>query len=148
MSKIFIASDHRGFIKKNELINILSKDREIIDLGPSAYDGNDDYNDSAINISKSVLENPGSFGILLCGSSVGVTIQANRFKGIRAASCHEEEIAKLSREHNDANVLCLSADFIETEKMTEIISTFLDTNFLAENRYIRRNNRLDEDINQ
>ena len=148
MPKIFIASDHRGFAKKAELVSALSNSQTIIDLGPSAYDETDDYNDAAITVSESVLENPESFGILLCGSSVGINIQANRFKGIRAVACYDEKIAKLSREHNNANVLCLSADFTETEKMLDIISAFLGTNFLAEERYIRRNNRLDEEIGQ
>ena len=146
MQKIFIASDHRGFAKKSELVDILSKKYEIIDLGPSSYDETDDYNDAAISVSKSILKNPDSFGILLCGSSVGITIQANRFKGIRAAACYDKKIAKLSREHNNANILCLSADFLKTKKMLKIISVFLNTKFITKKRYIHRNQRLDEDI--
>ena len=73
-------------------------------------------------------------------------MQANRFKGIRAISGFSPELAKLGREHNDANVLCLSADFTDKNQLIEIAKTFLETPFSGEERHIRRNNRLDEEV--
>ena len=146
MTKIFIGADHRGFEKKNLLADYLErKGHEVIDLGASAYQETDDYNDYAKNVAKSVLENPGSVGILFCGSAHGISIQANRFKGIRAIVGFNEALAKIGREHNDANILCLSADFQNEEDMKKISDIFLETTFLAEERLTRRNKRLDEE---
>ncbi len=146
MARIFIGADHRGFEKKNQLAEYLTQNGfEVIDLGAKSYQETDDYNDFAIEVAKSVLENPESYGILLCGSAHGISIQANRFKGIRAIVGFNSELAKKGREHNNANVLCLSADFQELEEMKNITSTFMNTNFLNEERLIRRNNRLDEE---
>lgn len=89
-------------------------------------------------------ENHGSRGVLICDSAHGVTMQANRFKGVRAAHCDSEESAKLAREHDDANVLCLSAHFIDEEQMKKIVDVFLKTDFTNLERRVRRINRLDE----
>ncbi len=146
MTKIFIGADHRGFEKKNLLADYLrQKGYGVIDLGASIYQETDDYNDYAKNVAKSVLENPGSVGILFCGSAHGISIQANRFKGIRAIVGFNEALAKIGREHNDANILCLSADFQNEEDMKKISDIFLETTFLAEERLTRRNKRLDEE---
>ena len=83
-------------------------------------------------------------GILICDSAHGVTIQANRFKGIRAAHCETAESAILAREHDDANVLCLSAHSMGMSEIQEIVSTFIDTNFVELERRVRRIKRLDE----
>ena len=107
--KVFLAGDHRGFKLNQKLLEVFPN---FIDLGPSEYNKDDDYNDYAVKVSKSVLENPNSFGVLLCGSAIGISMQANRFKGIRAAIVDDEGIARLSREHNNANIICLSADRI------------------------------------
>ena len=107
--KIFIGADYRGFEKKNEIIAFLSqKNYDVVDEGAYEYVEGDDFNDPAIAVAKAVREDFGSFGILICDSAHGVTIQANRFKGVRAAHCENAESAKLAREHDDANVLCLS----------------------------------------
>lgn len=155
MPEIFIGSDHRGFELKNQLVAVLSGGSTddilrapdgyaVSDLGPFTYDESDDYNDAAIAVARAVSANKGSFGILICGSGNGVCIQANRFKGIRAIAPTLPEIAKLGREHNDANVLCLSADFLEYNKVAELANIFLNTKFSGEERHIRRNHRLDE----
>ena len=144
MQEVFIASDHRGFEAKNHLVSDLNGEYTVSDLGPFEYDQTDDYNDSAIKVAHAVKSLPGSLGILLCGSGNGVCIQANRFKGIRAIAPMTPEIVKLGREHNDANVLCLSADFIEYNKLVELARIFLNTNFSDEERHKRRNQRLDE----
>ena len=141
---IFVGADYRGFDKKQKILSMLAKqDYEVHDLG--SYDNaENDYNDPAIAVSKMVRKNRDSRGILICDSAHGMTMQANRFKGIRAANCDSEESAKLAREHDDANVLCLSAHFVSDEDMAPIVKTFLETKFVDLERRIRRVNRLDE----
>lgn len=151
MQKIFIASDHRGFETKNNLLAnfpLNPNEFELVDCGPLAYDENDNYNDGAKKVARLILENPKSFGILLCGSAVGMSIQANRFKGVRAALCFNEKIAELSRAHNDANVLCLPSDFLELPEILKIVETFFSTDFLNSERYSKRNELLDEVENE
>lgn len=154
MPEVFIASDHRGFSLKTKL---KLEHPEFVDLGPAEFNKDDDYNDAAISVAKKVLETPGSFGILICGSAIGVSIQANRFKGIRAAVVSDLESAEKTREHNDANILCLSADHVmnakdplESEKALEdvsaLVDTFLKTPFSGEPRHVRRITRLDEEV--
>jgi ribose 5-phosphate isomerase B len=143
--EVFVGADYRGFELKNKLLNFLvENNHSATDEGAYEYNEGDDYNDPAIKVAMSVRENPGALGILICDSAHGVTIQANRFKGIRAAHCGSEESAKLAREHDDANILCLSAHFIDEEKMRNIVKTFLETNFVNLERRVRRVNRLDE----
>lgn len=171
--QIFLASDHRGYDLKGRLCaNLpraligLSTPVNIIDLGPKSYNPNDDYNDAARAVAQAVLNaekitRPAGdrevFGILICGSAIGISIQANRFKGIRAAVVTSLETAESSRRHNDANVLCLSADQLaatkdplETEQALEdlyaLIEKFLATPFSGEERHQRRIKRLDEEI--
>ncbi len=142
--EIFVGADYKGFEKKQKILGFLAKkDYNVNDLG--AYDSSEnDYNDPAIAVSKMVRKSRDARGILMCASAHGMTMQANRFKGIRAANCDTVEAAKLAREHDDANVLCLSAHFLELDKMQEIITTFLETKFVDLERRIRRVNRLDE----
>ncbi|MBQ1373531.1 RpiB/LacA/LacB family sugar-phosphate isomerase [Candidatus Saccharibacteria bacterium] len=142
--EIFVGADYKGFEKKQKILGFLAKkDYNVNDLG--AYDSSEnDYNDPAIAVSKMVRKSRDARGILICDSAHGMTMQANRFKGIRAANCDTVEATKLAREHDDANVLCLSAHFLELDKMQEIITTFLETKFVDLERRIRRVNRLDE----
>lgn len=146
MSEVFIASDHRGFDAKNALVAALNNDYTVSDLGPFENNPDDDYNDAAIAVAKAVKSYDDAKGIIICGSSHGVAIQANRFKGIRAIQGFSEELARLGREHNDANVLCLSADFLDDNKIDKIARIFLNTEFSGEERHVRRNNRLDEEV--
>ncbi|MBQ6606033.1 RpiB/LacA/LacB family sugar-phosphate isomerase [Candidatus Saccharibacteria bacterium] len=145
--KVYINSDHRGFALRKKICENFP---EFIDLGGETLDKNDDYNDSAVSVVKEVLKDPeNSFGILICGSAIGVSIQSNRFKKIRAAIVEDEPSAKLTREHNDSNVLCLSADKIgdNPEKLSEtfrIIKAFLETPFSAAPRHLRRVEKLDK----
>ena len=142
---VYIGADYRGFEKKQKMLDFLfGLDYEVVDEGAYNYNEGDDFNDPAIAVAKEVRENPGAKGILICDSAHGVTMQANRFKGARAAHCENPESAKLAREHDDANILCLSAHFMDEEIMKEIISTFLETNFQGIERRVRRINRLDE----
>ena len=150
MPRLFLGSDHRGFAEKQRLVNLLShsaaaKTYEIIDLGPTTLKPDDDFNDCAISAARSVRENPDSRAILICGSAHGIMMQANRFKRIRAIAGYTTELVRIGRLHEDANVLCLSADFMDTTAIDAAVPMFLSTPFLPEERYIRRNRRLDEE---
>ncbi len=143
--EIFIGADYRGFEKKNYLKNFLAeKGYEVSDQGAYEYEEGDDFNDPAINVAKNVRENPGAMGILICDSAHGVTMQANRFKGVRAAHCGNVESAVLAREHDDANILCLSAHFLDEKALEDVVVAFLKTDFKTIERRVRRINRLDE----
>lgn len=143
--KIFVGADYRGFERKNEVVEFLKNAGfDVIDEGAHEYNEGDDFNDPAIKVALSVRDDPDSRGILICDSAHGVTMQANRFRGIRAAHCDSAESAVLAREHDDANILCLSAHFMNNELMQSIINSFLQTNFEPLERRVRRINRLDE----
>ena len=143
--KIYVGADYRGFEKKLRLLEFLAQGQdEVYDLGAYEYNEGDDFNDPAIAVAKAVREDRGARGILICDSAHGVTIQANRFKGIRAAHCDNVESAQLVREHDDANVLCLSAHFMDEDKLYEVVRAFLTTDFQNLERRVRRINRLDE----
>ena len=143
--KVYVGADYRGFERKKELLKFLSdKNYEVIDVGAYQYNEGDDFNEPAITVSLAVRDNREARGILICDSAHGMTMQANRFKNVRAAHCESSESARLAREHDDANVLCLSAHFVNESLMQDIVNTFLTTDFKALERRIRRINRLDE----
>ena len=149
--EIFIGSDHRGYELKNQLAQSLSNQGySVIDLGPDHFDPDDDYNDYAIRVAKAVQEatSEDARGILVCGSAHGVAIQANRFKGVRAIAAYDDALAKIGREHNDANVLCLSADFIDNNKIDSIANTFLNTDFSGEESHVRRIKKMDSNLGE
>ena len=143
--EIFVGADYKGFERKQALLGFLAgEDYNVTDEGAYEYSEGDDFNEPAIRVAQAVRENAGARGILICDSAHGVTMQANRFKGIRAAHCDSVESAKLAREHDDANVLCLSAHFVDDGAMREIVKAFLITEFTNLERRVRRINRLDE----
>lgn len=143
--EVFVGADYKGFEKKVELVQFLiEKSYDVIEQGPKDGLNNLDFNDAAIEVAKAVRENPGSRGILICDSAHGMTMQANRFKGVRAANCDCPESAKLAREHDDANVLCMSAGLMSLDEMKNVATTFLATDFEPLERRVRRINRLDE----
>ena len=141
---VYLGADHRGLELKAKAQEWLA-DRQIPfeDFGAFEYNPEDDYNDPAIAVAKAVQQNPDSRGILFCGSSYGVCIQANRFKGIRAISGFTPELAKHARTNDDANILCLDADS-QNDDYPSIIDIFLTTDFLATENYQRRSQKLDE----
>lgn len=141
MPLIFIASDHAGFELKQYLIETLKED--IRDLGTYSTESCD-YPVYAHKLTEEVLNNANSVGILICGSGVGMSIAANRKKDIRAALCANEEIAALSRQHNDANVLVLGARFISKECALKCVQTFLQTPFES-GRHLRRVGMIDSE---
>ena len=136
MKKIFIASDHAGYNLKNSIILKLSKKQKIIDLGTNSKISVD-YPDYAKRISKKVSSNKGSFGILICGSGMGMTIAANKTKDIRAALWYSKKNTKLSRLHNNANIITLGARLIDKKKAFNLIKIFLGTKFEG-GRHLRR----------
>lgn len=127
--KIILAADHAGFPLKESIKKILEqKGYETVDVGTFS-DESVDYPDFAHKASPLVLESSENLGIFVCGTGIGISIAANKVKGIRAAVVQTEELAALSRAHNNANVLCLGARFTEQEQAENIINTFLNTEF-------------------
>lgn len=122
-----MASDHAAFEGKEALRKHLSKNYEIIDLGANSED-RCNYPDYAIKFAKAFQNEP-LLGILLCGSGIGISIVANRFRGIRAALCRTPNEAELSRQHNDANVLCLGARINSKEELAAISNAWLEAKF-------------------
>ena len=136
-NKIYIASDHAGFKLKEKLIKIFPK---INDLGTKSEDSVD-YPDFAHKLTKEVLKNKKSVGILICGTGVGMSIAANRKKGIRAGLATNSKIARLIRCHNDANVLVLPGRFINTSEAKKSVQAFISTKFES-GRHKKRINKL------
>ncbi len=136
MKKIFIASDHAGFRLKSTIISKLTKIQKIIDLGPFS-NNSVDYPDFAKKLSKKVSLNKGSFGILICGSGMGMAIAANKTKNIRAALCYSKKNTKLSRLHNNANIITLGERLIDKNKAFSLVKIFLSTKFEG-GRHLRR----------
>ena len=136
MNNIYIASDHAGFKLKRYLIFKFSKTKKIIDLGPKS-EFSVDYPDFAKKLSKKVAFKRGSFGILVCGSGMGMSITANKTKNIRAALCYSKKNTKLSRLHNNANIITLGERLIDKNKALSLIKIFLSTKFEG-GRHLRR----------
>ena len=134
---VAIASDHRGFEVKRRLLPILQQlGHVVIDLGPTGPDSVD-YPDFAFAVAQAVSEGRADRGILVCGTGIGMCIAANKVKGIRAAPCHDSITAEMSRRHNDANVLCLSADLLGEELIDRMVRIWLETEFEG-GRHARR----------
>ncbi len=128
--KILIASDHAGFDLKAFLSVELTKiGFEIEDLGCSSAEKSVDYPDYAQKLSKKITTKNNLKGILVCGSGIGISIAANRNKHIRAALCHNVKSAKLSRAHNDANVICLGARLLKNTTALSMVKAFFSTEF-------------------
>ncbi|MBR3386314.1 RpiB/LacA/LacB family sugar-phosphate isomerase [Candidatus Saccharibacteria bacterium] len=143
--EIFIGADYRGFLRKQYLLEKLSTiGADITDLGCYDVAEGEDYNDVAVAVAQAVRENRGSRGILICDSAHGMTMQANRYRGVRAVNCDSVESAKLAREHDDANVVCLSAQLLDDDATWRVVQAFLETEFEPLERRVRRINRLDE----
>ncbi|TCV20370.1 ribose 5-phosphate isomerase B [Sphingobacterium alimentarium] len=127
--KIAIGSDHAGFDYKTTLVEYLRElGHEVQDFGPVSADSVD-YPDFAHPVASSVESQENELGVLICGSANGVAITANKHQGIRAAIAWQNEIAALARQHNDANVLCIPARFIDLDLAKKITQTFTTTNF-------------------
>lgn len=127
MSIIAIASDHAGFELKQAVVKHLGADK-VLDLGTHS-DDSVDYPDFGYAVGKAIEEGKAEKGIVICGSGIGISIAANRNKAVRAALCMNPEMAKLARQHNDANVLALGARLIDEKTAFESVYVFLKTEF-------------------
>ncbi len=139
---IYIGADHAGFDSKEKIKKYLvQKKYQVIDCGNKRYNPNDDYPDFAFKVAKEVAYHRGE-GILLCGSAEGMSIAANKVRGIRAVVAHDLKEARLTREHNDTNVLCISGWHTSVVLAKKIINVWLKTPFSKEERHKRRLNKI------
>jgi ribose 5-phosphate isomerase B len=135
--KFYIATDHAGYAVKDFVIEYLTqKGHEVIDLGPNS-DERVDYPDFAKKLANSVVANSGSFGVLICGTGIGISIAANKVDGIRAALCHDAYTAQMCREHNDANVLCFGERVVGKGVIESMLDAFVNSEF-AGGRHLGR----------
>jgi ribose 5-phosphate isomerase B len=135
--KIAIGSDHRGYDAKRRIIPLIEQlGHEVLDMGPSSSESVD-YPDYALQVAQAVGEKRVDRGVLICGTGIGMCITANKVKGVRAAPCHDSITAEMSRRHNDANILCLSADLLGDQLIDHMIRIFLQTEFEG-GRHARR----------
>lgn len=136
--RIAFASDHAGLVLKNELVKELQKIAafEAIDLGPSTPDSVD-YPDFAVKVTEALATKQAAFGVLVCGTGLGMSIAANKVHGIRAVLCHTEFEARMGRMHNDANVVCLGQRVTGSGVAIEIMRAFLAASFEGGRHAIR-----------
>ncbi|MGB9688833.1 ribose 5-phosphate isomerase B [Thermogutta sp.] len=141
--RIAIGSDHRGYSIRPKIVTFLKNiGHEVIDLGTFSQSPVD-YPDIAEAVAKKVASGEADRGILFCGTGLGMCIAANKIPGVRAAPCHDDLTAELSRRHNDANVLCLSADLLGERLITRIVEVWLNTPFEG-GRHARRVEKIAE----
>lgn len=141
--KIGVASDHRGFEKKQQVLAQLGQlGHSAVDCGPETGDSVD-YPDFASQVASAVSSGELDSGILICGTGLGMCITANKYAGVRATPCHDTTTAKLSRLHNNANVLCLSADLISDSSLDQMVNVWIGTEFEG-GRHARRLDKITE----
>ena len=141
MKKIFISSDHAGFnLKETIKVYLQRKKINFLDLGPFS-DNRVDYPDYAHKVARKVRMNKNNIGILVCGSGTGMNIAANKHKNIRAAQCFNLKSTKLSRLHNDANIITLGSRLLTKKNALNYINVFLNTKFEG-GRHLRRVNKI------
>jgi len=143
MMKIAVASDHRGFSVKGKILSLLEElGHAGLDYGPEKSESVD-YPDYAAKVARAVSKNQVDRGILICGTGIGMCIVANKFPGVRAAPCHDDLTAEMSRLHNDANVLCLSADLLGDRLVNRMVEIWVTTAFEG-GRHKRRIDQISE----
>ena len=141
MERIIIGADHGGYDLKEKIKEyIKGLGYEVEDLGTDS-DDSVDYTDYAQKAAKAVQQQ--GRGILICGTGIGMSIAANRFSGVRAALCHDEETARLAREHNNANILCMGGRILDQETAKKITKVWLETKFSGDQRHKRRLEKID-----
>ncbi|MBE5938393.1 MAG: ribose 5-phosphate isomerase B [Lachnospiraceae bacterium] len=141
---IAIGSDHGGFELKKEIIEYLEKNNlEYKDYGTYTPDSCD-YPVYAKKVAQAILDGECEKGILICGTGIGISITANKFKGIRAALCHDCFSAQATREHNDANIVAMGARVVGAGLAVKIVDTFLNTEFSGDERHINRINQMED----
>jgi len=143
MISIVIAYDHAGYIFRGPILHYLQTAwYTVLDVGPREIHEEDDFSDYASLACQKILTGEAEKWVLICWTGIGMSIAANRYKGIRAVLSYTPAIAKISRTHNDANVICFWARTMEFESVLESLKIFLNTDFLGE-KYQRRNEKLD-----
>ena len=140
---IAIGSDHAGYELKNQLMEHLkNRGYEVKDYGTYS-EASCDYPDYAKQVANAVAVGEAEKGLLVCGTGIGMSIAANKVKGIRAAVLSDEFSAEATRSHNDANILCLGARVVDYAKAERLLDIFLDTPFSAEEKHIRRISKIE-----
>ena len=143
IQNLAIACDHAGYKLKNYIINNLQREINIKDFGTNSEESCD-FPDFAKEVCDYLVNNESSRGLLICGSGVGMSISANKIKGIRASNVVDKETAIQSVEHNDANVLCLGANNVNKDDAIVIVESFLHAQLIKEERYLRRISKLED----
>jgi RpiB/LacA/LacB family sugar-phosphate isomerase len=141
---LYIASDHAGFQLKKEVAKYIKThlNKELEDLGPTAFVETDDFPDYAIPLAKAVAKDKDNFGILICGTGQGMCIVANKVKGAYAIMGYNIQAAELGRKHNNANILCMPGHLPSLDFTNAIIKKFLETKFDGDARFVRRNQKI------
>ncbi len=140
--RIYLGADHAGFPLKEQVRAIMTaRGDEVIDVGAHSEEPVD-YPDIASKVARAVAAGDARFGILVCGTGIGMAIAANRVRGVRAAQVYDPEMARMARMHNDANVLTLPGRYIDVERAAEVVEAFLDTEFEG-GRHQRRVDKID-----
>jgi ribose 5-phosphate isomerase B len=136
--RIVIAADHRGRAMKESVSALLAElAHEVVDVGTNSSKSCD-YPDLAYKAARAVSDGKVDLGIMVCGTGIGMNMAANKVRGVRAAVCHDELTARMSRSHNNANVLCLASDVVGEDLMRRIVTSWLSTEFEANGRHARR----------
>lgn len=139
MARIHIGGDHAAYDLLVDLVQTLSDEgHEVVNHGPTEYDAQDDYPVFVLRAAQAVADDPGSFGIVLGGSGNGEQMAANKVAGVRAALCYSDELAKLAREHNHAQIISIGARMNTVEQARSMVRTFLETPVSDEARHRRR----------
>ena len=143
--KIYIGADHAGFKLKEELKKFLENlGYNVKDMGAYKYNKEDDYPDFIIPVAKAVAKNSDSRGIVIGGSGQGEAMAANRIRGVRAALIYDKYSVKMSREHNDANIISLGARTLSSRKAKKLVKLWLETSFSNGERHIRRIKKIED----
>src|SRR3954452_2139570 len=139
LMRVYLGSDHAGFELKMHLVNHLAKQGyDVVDVGPHVFDPEDDYPPFCLATGAKVVADPGSLGIVIGGSGNGEQIAANKIEGVRSALAWKVEIARLARQHNDANVLSIGGREHTLDEATSFAEAFLTTSFSGNERHARR----------
>jgi ribose 5-phosphate isomerase B len=142
--RIALGADHRGFRLKERLkARLVARGHRVTDMGTDGQDSVD-YPDYAARVANAVADRKAQRGILICGTGIGMSMAANRVRGVRAALCHDVRLARMSRLHNNANVLCLGGDVLAVDRANRIVDAWLRTEFEG-GRHLRRVRKLDRD---
>lgn len=138
--KIAVASDHRGYKLKQKLIEYLKTNNEVLDLGTHSEESVD-FPEYGIKLGEAVMNKEADFGIAICGTGIGISIAANKVKGIMCAKISNKEEAKLAKEHNNANIIAMSGK-IDVEDAIDMVNEYINSNANEEEKYTRRINQI------